>query len=156
VREDVSFAALVEQVRDRMLAASAHQEVPFDAVVAAVRPERAREETPLFRVLFTWHNEPRGTLTLAGLHWTRVPPAVPRSPFDLTLALIEDGEQLQAGLEYRTDLFEATTIARVAAQFESLVAGVAGDPHQALNDLTLLQDDEQQRLLAWSQVSHER
>src|SRR6185295_2462745 len=146
VDETLPMSALVEQVREQVLGAYAHQEVPFEAVVAAVQPTRAQDETPLVRVLFTWHNEPQGTLTLAGMRWTRLPAPGQSSKFDLTLAVTDGAAGLAAALEYRPDLFEAATMRRLAGQFQMLLATVAADSAQVIADIALLQEDEQEQL----------
>jgi non-ribosomal peptide synthetase component F len=154
VDETLPMSALVEQVREQVLGAYAHQEVPFEAVVAAVQPTRAQDETPLVRVLFTWHNEPQGTLTLADVRWTRLPAPGQSSKFDLTLAVTDGTTGLAAALEYRPDLFEAATMQRLASQFQMLLATVAADSAQVIADIALLQEDEQEQLLQWSQVQN--
>ena len=62
-----------------------------------------------------------------------------------------DGAQdLNGYLEYNVDLFDASTIERMAAHFRSLLEGIA-DPDQPIASLPLLTAGErQQLLLTWN------
>ena len=44
-----SFATAVETVRDGLIGAQAHAQVPFEQVVDAIKPERSLAHTPLFQ-----------------------------------------------------------------------------------------------------------
>jgi len=79
-----------------VLGAYAHQDLPFEKLVAELQPERSVNETPLFRVMFTWHNEPKSELQLAGIQWRIFPRRGKSTKFDLTLAIYEEAGALPA------------------------------------------------------------
>ena len=60
-------SVLVEQVKQRLLSAYAHQDVPFEQVVEALQPVRSLSYSPVFQVMFVLQNAPRGELQLPGL-----------------------------------------------------------------------------------------
>ena len=58
---------LLERVRHSVLAAQAHQDLPFEQVVEIVQPPRRLDHTPLFQVMFAWQNNEVGEWHLPGL-----------------------------------------------------------------------------------------
>ncbi|WP_256082222.1 condensation domain-containing protein, partial [Massilia sp. YIM B04103] len=54
-----SVAQLLERVKAQALAAQQHQELSFEQVVEALRPERSLAYSPLFQTVFVWQNTPR-------------------------------------------------------------------------------------------------
>ena len=96
------------------LAAYAHQEVPFELLVEALQPERSLAFEPLFQVVLNLHNMPRATLSLPGLTWRPVEVAPSTVQFDLILTVREEEGGLACQLDYRTDLFDRSTVRRMA------------------------------------------
>jgi amino acid adenylation domain-containing protein len=129
--------ALLERVRDMVLGAFAHQDLPFDRLIEAVRPTRALSHAPLFQVMVILQNMPSETVRLPEL--TVLPVAVETSSakFDLTLSLIETEDGLKGTLEYDTALFEADTARRLLGHFSILLGAMAAAPEQPLSTLSL-------------------
>ncbi|CDG80827.1 non-ribosomal peptide synthetase [Janthinobacterium agaricidamnosum] len=142
-----SFASLLRQVRATALGAYAHQDVPFEQLVEALKPERHLSHAPLFQVMLVLQNAPMDTLQLPGL--TLRPLQAPNTvaKFDLTLNLIEQEGRLLAAFEYNTDLFDAATIARMAGHYNELLGAVAADASCRIGDLAMLSPAERNRLL---------
>src|SRR5581483_6400699 len=67
--------------------------------------------------------------------------------FDLTLYLGRGPDGLAGVLNYRTELFESTTIARMQGHLTTLLRGIAEAPETTLQDLPLLTDEEQRQIL---------
>ena len=59
--------------------------------------------------------------------------------------------RLYAALVYATDLFDASTIARLAEHWRNLLADALRDPQQAIGDLALYSPAEQQQLAQWAE-----
>ncbi|ETW93824.1 MAG: hypothetical protein ETSY1_37550 [Candidatus Entotheonella factor] len=66
---------------------------------------------------------------------------------DLILELTERTDGLLAEFRYRPDLFEASTIARMAGHFRQLLEGVVDNPDQLVSHLPLLTEAERHQLL---------
>ncbi|ARN83877.1 hypothetical protein B1812_21575 (plasmid) [Methylocystis bryophila] len=111
---DPSFRTLLARVRETALGAQAHQDLPFERLVEEVQPVRDLSRDPLFQVMFVLQNAPMQELTLSGLRAEPVATESGASKFDLTLAVIDTGEGLNASFEYATALFDAGTIERLA------------------------------------------
>jgi amino acid adenylation domain-containing protein len=142
-----TFLALLDQVRMLALNAYAHQDVPFEQLVEALRPTRDLRYNPLFQVLFGLHNTPLPELVLPGLTLTLLEIYSPTARFDLALDLWEVHEGLRGSFEYNTDLFDATTILRMRGHFETLLASILAAPAQRLDALALLRPAERSQLL---------
>jgi non-ribosomal peptide synthetase component F len=132
---DPTFAELLERVRDVSLGAFVHQELPFDKVVEALRPERDMGRNPLFQILFGLNNSPPPDMTLPGLSLTGLEVEKGTNIFDLSLFLTDGGPSVAGVLRYSTDLFEAASIARLRALYETLLAHVAAHPRARLSEL---------------------
>ncbi|HLX07384.1 MAG TPA: amino acid adenylation domain-containing protein, partial [Thermoanaerobaculia bacterium] len=147
---DPPFAALLGRVRETALAAYAHQEVPFEKLVAELQPERSLAHSPLFQVLLVLQNAPASPLALPGLTLTPAAVAGNTAKFDLNLDLGEVNGALAGSLGYSADLFDAATVGRWAGQLEVLLDAVTADPLQRLSALPLLSAGERQQLVEWN------
>jgi amino acid adenylation domain-containing protein len=146
--DDPTFCELLERVREVAMGAYAHQELPFEKLVEILQPERSLSYEPLCQVMLNFHNTPQVSLQLAGLTLTPLDIDNGASPLDLTLTIRQTEAGLQGVAEYSTDLFEATTIARMMIHFQTLLTGIVTEPTQRLSALPLLPADEQQQFLA--------
>ncbi|MBV9790978.1 MAG: amino acid adenylation domain-containing protein [Chloroflexi bacterium] len=142
-----SFRELLGRVRATTLAAYAHQDVPFEHVVAELHPQRDLGRNPLFQVMFILQNAPMDALELPGLRIELMLIESERAIFDLTLVTHDTAQGLELALEYNADLWDAATMERLLQQFGTLLAGIAEHPQQSLADLPLLTDAEQQQIL---------
>jgi amino acid adenylation domain-containing protein len=62
--------------------------------------------------------------------------------FDLTLSLREDGQVFSGGIEYDANLFDSTTIARLAVHLKTLLRSAVSTPDREIADLVLLSPAE--------------
>ncbi|WET13128.1 non-ribosomal peptide synthase/polyketide synthase [Pseudomonas sp. D3] len=140
---------LLAQVKQRALEAQAHQDLPFEQLVEALQPERSLSLSPLFQVAFNHHvsRSGRHLQRLAQLDMSPVSWDETVAQFDLTLDIEESDEQLGASLSYATDLFEASTIERMARHWQNLLQAMVADQQQSIAQLNLLDSDEQQHIL---------
>ncbi|MCK7622568.1 non-ribosomal peptide synthase/polyketide synthase [Streptomyces sp. RS10V-4] len=146
---DLPFPAFLARVRETVLAAFAHQDVPFERVVDEVQPDRDPSRTPLFQAMVVLQNAPGAAMDLPGLQVSDIETDTHRAAFDLTLEFAEqDSGALHGLLTYPTDLFEAATAQRIADQLTTLLTAVADDPDRPLGALPLAPRAELRRLLA--------
>ncbi|MBL1104055.1 non-ribosomal peptide synthase/polyketide synthase [Streptomyces sp. 5-8] len=142
------FTGFLTDVRQTVLDAFAHQDVPFERVVDEVQPVRDTSRSPLFQVMVVLQNTPAAGLDLPGLEVTDVEPDSEQAAFDLTLEFAETGSGALHGLlTYNTDLFDPATAERMAGQLGSLLGAIAEDPGRPLGALPLTSDDELKTLL---------
>ncbi|WP_310463067.1 non-ribosomal peptide synthetase/type I polyketide synthase [Sphaerotilus sp.] len=144
-----SFLDVLHGVRQTALSAYAHQDLPFDYLVEQLNPTRSTGHTPLFQVMFALQNAHQESLELGGARLTLQPPAHPIAKFDLSLSVVEQDGRLDCDWEYRTDLFEPDTVARVAGRFEQLLRGVLAEPARPVGRVPMLTPADVQQLTAW-------
>ncbi len=140
-----SFRRLLRQAREVTLGAYAHQDLPFDKLVSALRLERRPGQTPLFQVLFVFGNPTLPTMELPGLSLSPLRSDLILSKSDLTLFMSEKGQSISGVWRYSVELFEASSIARMSDQFETLLGSIAADPDARLDSLEMLTEAEKQR-----------
>ncbi|HYP28610.1 MAG TPA: amino acid adenylation domain-containing protein, partial [Blastocatellia bacterium] len=133
--------------REVVLGAFGNQEVPFERVVEQVRPERSLSYSPLFQVAFDLQNTPASSLRLGDIVFSQVEAEWTTAKFDLTLSMEEAEQGLIGFWGYRTDLFDAATIARISEHFKTLLEGIVADPGRTLLDLPILSEAERRQLL---------
>ena len=145
VSGDPAFHDLIKRVREVALGAYAHQDLPFDKLVEELRPERNLSHSPLVQVLFVEQNTPAGDQKMPGLEIGRFPLEVP-SKFDMAVFVSESGGEMRGRWVYNPDLFDLTTIARMAGNYELLLRKTAADPNLRLSQLCeLLEEAEKQQ-----------
>nr|QEO74679.1 condensation domain-containing protein [uncultured bacterium] len=154
-RAEMSFRELLAQVRETALGAYEHQDVPFEKLVEELQPERSLSQQPLFQVLFVLNDATQEELKLAEPEMNPIEGESDATKFDLCLAMEERGRLLSGAFIYNTDLFDTTTIKRMAAQFQLLLDGIAANPEQRLSELPLLTPAEQQLFAEWNQTERE-
>ena len=145
--DDPSFSGLLARVRDAALTAYLHQDLPFEKLLEELQPERQLSRTPLFQVTLVLQNAPRTAIELPELTLAPLEIDSRSANFDLNLQLTETTQGIAGWLEYRTDLFDAPTIDRMASHLLHLLEGVAADPNQRLSRLPLLAPGERFQLL---------
>jgi amino acid adenylation domain-containing protein len=152
---DPTGTELLARVRESVLGAYAHQELPFEKLVEALRPSRSLSYSPLFQVLMILQNTPRSAVQLPDLRLTRFDSDTGTARFDLTLALLEDDRRLHLALEGDSALFDASSLRRLAGHFQALLTGLTEAPEQRLSQLLFLTGSEEQALLEWNATTEE-
>ncbi|HVE83289.1 MAG TPA: condensation domain-containing protein, partial [Myxococcales bacterium] len=147
-----TFRELMARVHETALGAFAHQDLPFERIVDALKPERHLGRLPIFQVMLILQNAPRSSLEAPGLVMEALPVDTGTTKHDVTLYAVE---QPQGGMrltaEYSTDLFEAETITRMLGHLQALLAGAVATPDVKVGLLPMLGGQGRQQLLSgWS------
>ncbi|WWF57342.1 condensation domain-containing protein [Pseudomonas trivialis] len=147
---------LLQGIKEHALGAQAHQELPFERLVEALKVERSLSHTPLFQVMYN-HQPVVADITLvstaSGLALSQVEWQGRTTQFDLSLDTWEKSGTLHAALTYANDLFDAPTIERMAQHWISLLQAMVSDGEQRVGELPMLDEDEQKVLVqAWNQT----
>jgi amino acid adenylation domain-containing protein len=155
---DPTFSELLGRIKDTVLGALRHQEYPFASLVERLRPVRDASHAPLFQVSFAWEQFRRfhdGTDHGAdgtALDLTSVHIGQGGAPDDLMMLVGELDGKLICALQYNTDLFDDSTIERMAGHFTTLLRGIVTDRDMRLSELPFLTADETRQQAEWNET----
>ncbi|MEV7618363.1 amino acid adenylation domain-containing protein [Streptomyces sp. NPDC089799] len=155
LRADVSgnptFEEVLKQVRGKALTAYDNQEAPFERLVEILNPERSTAYHPLFQVMFAWQNITREDFEMRDLTVTWEPSATATAKFDLFFNMGDiPGQGVIGYLEYATDLFDRTTVEKLADRFTRVVGQLVAAPEQPISALDVLVDGERELLAGFA------
>jgi len=152
--QDLSFEDLLSHVREVVLDAYAHQDLPFEQLVDELDIKRGLSHTPLFQVMFVLQNAeqpPEGGFSDLNLSFMTAKNSVAK--FDLTLVVQEKAGNIYGMVEYSNDLFDQATIERMTGHFGSLIEAIVTNPRQRVSELPLLSREEQHQVVVdWNQT----
>ncbi|MCC5857567.1 MAG: amino acid adenylation domain-containing protein [Ectothiorhodospiraceae bacterium] len=141
-----SFRTLLQQVKQTALEAFTHQDVPFDRVVEALKPQRDGGRNPLFQAMLVLHNARVPELRVAGLDLRPVDVESGTAATDLML-LLDDGEQISGTLEYNAERFDGATMEWMIEHLRNLLQAALSDPDQAISALPLYTGDQRDQVI---------
>jgi amino acid adenylation domain-containing protein/FkbM family methyltransferase len=130
-----TFRQLLMTVRETMLGAYAHQELPFERLVEELRPERSLSGMPLIQSMFSFHNTPPAELRLPDLTVNPLELDSSAAKRELTLFMSETEQGLAGTWTYNSDLFTAASIKRLSDHFEKLMKTLIAQPDERLQDM---------------------
>jgi len=143
-----TFRELLKRVRTVTLEAYSHQDLPFEKLVEEMVVERDTSRLPLVQAVFALQNTPLPILSLGQVTLSPLKFENYISKFELTLSLTETETGLEGYFEYSTDLFDRTTIERLAERFRILLERVVGESaDQRIDRISLLTPEDEHRLI---------
>lgn len=161
---ELSFGRFLIQVRRSVNGAMDHQECPLGAVLGGIEDQRSAGGSALARAMFVFQKSragdrgiealclgwPGGQVQLGRLAMKVVEIEHRSVQADLLLVTALDGESLIGSFRYSRDLFDHSTIERLAGHFETLLNGIAEDPDCAISHLPLITAEERRQLTDWN------
>ncbi|HEX8184226.1 MAG TPA: amino acid adenylation domain-containing protein, partial [Blastocatellia bacterium] len=142
-----SFRQLLKRVKEAMLEAHAHKDLPFERLVEELHPERSLNRSPIFQVMFSFNDIAVERWELSNLSMSLFRTESQTAKFDLSLSMTNVEGRLTGSLSYSTDLFDAATIKRMAKHYETLLEAISRDAGESISDIPLLSDPEKRLLL---------
>jgi amino acid adenylation domain-containing protein len=155
--DDPTFADLLSRTRDTVIDALDHQELPFARLVEELNVPRDPSRQPLVDVLFSLHDLPPGGGSGDGEIEAGdfpLPPGSARHDLELYLTPAP-GSALNCTFVYKTTLFEAETVARMAGHLETLLRAATARPGTPVSRIPLLDDSERALLAGWNATEAE-
>lgn len=149
-----SFREILSRVRTTCLDAFGNRDLPFEKIVQALHPERNLSHNPLFQVMFVYQENSLGSLRFQGLESRPIELKNNTSKLDLTLFMEPSSQGTLISFEYDTDLFDQTTIQRMAVNFEQLLQSIVANPDIPVIQLNWLNTLEKEKILhRWNNTS---
>jgi len=148
-----SFVELLKRVKEDMLAADEHQDLPVERLLDVLEVDRSMSHSPLFQAMLFFQNYPATDIELQGLTISPTEPGSINagvSRADLSIFASEDESGLAMYFEYSTDLFDAETMQTMACHMVELFKSVVSNPMQNITRLNLLTEQERQCLVDWN------
>ncbi|HEX5406635.1 MAG TPA: amino acid adenylation domain-containing protein [Pseudonocardiaceae bacterium] len=155
---DLSFGDALDGNRDAVLDALDHQGVPLDQLVGVTDQRRDLSRTPLFQVMFDMMDSSPLALRMSGVAVEQVQVAGAVAKFDLTMQVDDRGSGAMTGvIEYATELFDRSSVDRIAANYLRLLESAVADPGARLSELDILGAEERRLLLTeWNRTESPR
>jgi amino acid adenylation domain-containing protein len=151
---DPAFRQLLSRVHNGINDAQEHRNVSWERVVELVQSEKDASRHPVFQALFSFENSELGPEASWGIADSGAGAA--ELKVDLRLQIWSQPDGLAAHFTYSTDLFDASTIVRMAGHFEKLLGSIVSNPDQHVLQLPLLTDAETHQLVVeWNSTQME-
>ncbi len=151
-----NFREVIRRVRDTLLDAFGHAELPFEQMVELALKERGANEQPLYQVMFVLLEREPSALRLGKARTRQISLDTQTSKNDLTFSVQAGEQDWSCRLEYATDLFSPECAARMARHLGEFLTSIAEDPQQPIGGLRLLPEAERQRILmGWNRTDRE-
>ncbi len=144
---DPSFRELLGRVRETVLAAYDHQDLPFERLVEVLKPARSQSRHPLFQVMLTVQNTERPVFSPPGLEVRPEPVAWDTAKLDLSLEFTEEAGGLTGRANYSTDVFDGDTVLRLMDRLRHALVAWTADPSRRIGDVDPTTRDERARLV---------
>ncbi|MBE3015236.1 amino acid adenylation domain-containing protein [Microbispora sp. NEAU-D428] len=148
---DPSFAELLARTRDTVVEALDHQELPFSRLVDALGVPRDPSRQPLVDTLFSMHDfanrSDDGEVSDFPLR-----PGSARHDLELYLVPTPGGG-LACTFTYKTTLFDAGTVERMAGHLEALVRAAVAEPGVPVSRLPLPLGEDAGLIASWNDTA---
>jgi amino acid adenylation domain-containing protein len=141
------FLELLHREHAVNMGAFAHQDVPFEKLIEALKPKRALSHTPFFQAALSFNTIPKTTFELPGMSFEFMSLENRASLYDLSLIINDTADGMEVCFSYRTDIFNASTIMQWACTFRTLLESIVANPHQRIGALSLMTDSEKRQMI---------
>ncbi|PHM46120.1 Amino acid adenylation [Xenorhabdus mauleonii] len=146
--DNPTVSGLLAQIKSHALKAYAHQDLPFEQLVEALKPPRSLSYSPIFQVMMSVDNTPgQQDIELPGATISEINASENIAQFDLSLSMNDTEDGLVGDLEYSSDLFDRTSVERIASYLQTLLAAMVTNDSQRVEDLPLLQAAQRSQVL---------
>jgi len=137
---------VLREVRETCLGAYAHQDVPFEYLETLLAKKRKRARPPLYQVMFNYRNLWTPTLKSNGLtiaSWNgknrASDPGIAMARLDVNFHLHEMSTKFTGAVNYKTDLFDRSRIAKLLADYSAILKQMIAYPKRRIAKIAVSQ-----------------
>ncbi|UKZ78468.1 NRPS [Trichoderma virens FT-333] len=146
VENTTTLEGLIREVQAMVTASFAHQDVPFESIVSALRKERDLSRSPLVQIVFALHSQLNlAEFALEDIETELMTPPM-GSRFDLEFHLYQEKHGLKGQIMFSTDLFNLNTIDNLKSVFLRILKQGLASPSAAIESLPLMTKEEYAKL----------
>ncbi|WP_176523488.1 non-ribosomal peptide synthetase [Bacillus thuringiensis] len=140
-----SLKNVLERVRQVTLDSYEHQEYPFELLLHDLKPARSLGVSPIFQVMFTYHNTPSLSLQADGLTMEPVSFENQYVKYDLLLNMTETQAGVLGWLTYKTSLFDELFIKQFIKHFKKVIELMIKQPELSIKEVSHMLNKEENR-----------
>ncbi|MGC4068677.1 MAG: amino acid adenylation domain-containing protein [Polyangiaceae bacterium] len=152
--KQTKYSELLQQVQSLVMNALDNLEYPFGLLIEKLGLERDASRSAIFQVMFNLLvHQPPSEENGIPIKYIELPEE--EGQFDITLSVFESVEThtIQAVFKYNTDLFDRSTIKRMADHYVALLKDILKAPTRRVAECDMMTDEEKQNILgSWRGV----
>lgn len=146
VADNPTFRELMGRVRDMLLGAMSHQDVPLESILERIELKSSAREKPAIQAIVMFQRDflessKSGDLEIRPLRWVS-----PGTIIDLTLGIVERAEGICLHMETNPEMIEVATVQRLLRHFERLLQSIVDNPDQPISEMALITEEETAKL----------
>lgn len=142
-----TFRELLGRVRETCLEAFNNQDLPFEPLLQILRPQHDSNTSPFFQAMYKFETPSWERMEIPGLRVEEFRFEAPVTPYALSLEVRTTEQGVAAKFVYSSDLFDRSTIERIAGHFKTLLEAIVADPNGHIGLLPLLTPAERHQIL---------
>ena len=146
IHQQMRFRELLHSVKDTVLDAFAHKDLPFDMLVDALKPQRQLSYNPFYQVLFDFRSRLE-KMQAADLELELLEIESGTVKFDMVLSIEHTPQGYAGAWAYNTDLFYPETIQGLIRSYQTLLKDIVRNVDRPVSRLQLISPGEVDRLV---------
>jgi len=154
ISDDLSFIKLLKQVKNTIIEAQDHQQLPYLKLVETLKPERIAQKTELFQVLFDFQSVSLETLQVLDLSFSPVQLHLQTSSLNLILHIEEVSTGLVGYFMHPSSLLGSSRSQHMVQDFQVLLEEMITEATQPISKLSLFTAAKQEQLSCYL-IGHE-
>ncbi|MDR1550946.1 MAG: amino acid adenylation domain-containing protein [Hungatella sp.] len=145
-KDDKTVRQFLAEIKEKCLKAQENQEYPLEELINELGIKRDSSGNPLFNVVFNFQNIVDGSIGKQS-GFEIIKPERNISKFDLTVTVINEGEEYGVEFEYCTDLYDKDFIHCMMEHFREVLKAVIRHPEKVISELEICTPQEKVRIL---------